>query len=103
MNIVWTDYAQRSQDAVAEYIMQKFGALTLRDFYDNIDNIEWQLSEFPNIGRVEPLLEGRGRLYRSIVVTKQSKVIYYIDGSTIFIVDFWDTRREPEAQADKLN
>ena len=57
--------------------------------------------QFPSLGKIEPLLADRSRLYRSVVLTRQNKIIYYIQDDTVYIVDFWDTRREPEEQANK--
>ena len=43
------------------------------------------------------------KLYRSIVATKYNKIIYFIDGDTIYIADLWDTRREPDTLISKLS
>ena len=102
MKIIWTESAQQSQDAAASYIIEEFGTMPLLDFYKNIDEIEEDLIAFPEIGRVEPLLQDRSILYRSLVATKYNKIIYYVDDDKIYIVDIWDTRREPKAQASRL-
>lgn len=74
----------------------------LIDFYKNLDEIEEDLSDFPELGRIEPLLQDRSKSYRSLVATKYNKIIYYVDDDKIYIVDFWDARREPKAQASRL-
>lgn len=102
MRIIWTDSAQRSQDAAADYIFDEFGAMSLHDFYDNLDKIESNLIAFSEMGKVEPLLRDRSILYRSVVASKYNKIIYFVEGDTIYIVDFWDTRREPKAQARRV-
>ena len=102
MKIIWTESAQKSQDAAAAYIFNEFGAMPLIDFYKNLDEIEEDLSDFPELGRIEPLLQDRSKSYRSLVATKYNKIIYYVDDDKIYIVDFWDTRREPKAQVSKL-
>jgi len=102
MRIIWTNSAQQSQDAAADYIFEEFGAMPLHDFYNNLDEIENNLIAFPEMGKVEPLLQDRSKLYRSIVASKYNKIIYYIDEDIIYIADFWDTRREPKAQASKI-
>lgn len=33
MKIIWTESAQKSQDAAAAYIFNEFGAMPLIDFY----------------------------------------------------------------------
>ena len=37
--------------------------------------------------------------YRSVIINGLNKMVYRIDGDIIYIVDFWDTRREPVGQA----
>lgn len=73
MIIRWSYKAQKQQDAVADYIFNEFGGLALRKFYKKIDTIEEKLIEFPELGKIEQLLNA-----------------------------LWDTRREPKAQARKL-
>ena len=102
MKIIWTESAQKSQDAAASYIFNEYGAMPLIDFYKNLDEIEEDLSDFPELGRIEPLLQDRSKSYRSLVATKYNKIIYYVDDDKIYIVDFWDTRREPKAQVSRL-
>lgn len=70
MRIIWTNSAQQSQDAAADYIFEEFGAMPLHDFYNNLDEIENNLIAFPEMGKVEPLLQDRSKLYRSIVASK---------------------------------
>ena len=103
MRIIWTDSAQQSQDAAADYIFEEFGAISLNEFYNNLDETEESLLTFPEIGKVEPLLQDRSKLYRSIVATKYNKIIYFVDGDTIYIADLWDTRREPDTLISKLS
>ena len=41
------------------------------------------------LGKIEPALRGLKREYRSLVVHKNYKVIYYIDDDMVFIASFW--------------
>lgn len=56
------------------------------------------------VGSMEPLLSNRPMAYRSVVINKLNKMIYYISNTddVIYIVDFWDTRCEPNAQAAQV-
>ena len=54
------------------------------------------------VGSLEPLLQHRSIPYRSIVINKLNKLIYYIENETIIVADFWDTRREPKEQANQI-
>ena len=102
MIIRWSYRAQKQQDAVADYIFKEFGTLALREFYQKIDKVETDLVEFPEIGKLEPLLAHRKKLYRSIMLTKMNKIIYTINNDYIYVHAVWDTRREPKSQASKL-
>ena len=102
MIIRWSYKAQKQQDAVADYIFKEFGDLALRKFYQKIVTIEEKLVEFPEMGKLEPLLAHRKKVYRSIVLTKKNKLVYTIDKDCICVYALWDTRRESKAQASKL-
>ena len=102
MIIRWSYKAQKQQDAAADYIFKGFGAIALLEYYEKIDKIEADLVEFPELGKIEPLLKHRKKVYRSIVFTKKNKLIYPVDEDTICVHALWDTRREPKAQASKL-
>ena len=102
MIIRWSYKAQKQQDAVADYIFGEFGGLALRKFYQKIDKVEAELVEFPEMGKVEPLLADRKKVYRSIVLTKKNKLVYSVDKDCICVHALWNTRREPKAQASRL-
>jgi len=101
--IQWATEAREQWRKTASYILHEWGLSALRKFKENTEDIQNQIIEFPSLGKVEPLLADRNRLYRSIVLTRQNKIIYYIQDDTVYIVGFWDTRREPKKQAKKTN
>ena len=39
--------------------------------------------------------------YRSVIINGLNKMVYRVDGNIIYIVDFWDTRREPVSLASQ--
>ena len=102
MIIRWSYKAQKQQDAVADYIFGEFGERALLKFYQKIDKVEEELIEFPELGKIEPLLAHRKKVYRSIVLTKKNKLVYTIDKDCICVHALWDTRREPKAQASRV-
>lgn len=54
------------------------------------------------MGKIEPLLAGRPQNFRSLVIHKHYKLIYYIDEDTIYIAALIDTRADPDSLAEKL-
>ena len=86
---------------VAAYIRKEFGIKRVKRFRQEIDDVVMTLMRSPNIGSIDPLYANRPLTYRSVIVNGLNKIVYRIDGDIIYIVDFWDTRREPKNQASK--
>lgn len=102
MKVSWS---KRASDAVARtsvYILAMFGPKASEDFLQEVQHVLDLLESNPCLGPVEPLLAQKTKPYRSVVLNHLNKVVYYIKDDTIRIAAFWDTRREPKAQADKL-
>jgi plasmid stabilization system protein ParE len=53
------------------------------------------LANNPNLGIVEPLLAVYPNSYRSLIVRKRHKLIYYVEGETIYIDTIYDCRQQP--------
>ena len=57
-------------------------------------------TENPNIGSIEPALVGRPVIYRSVMINKRFKLIYFTakieDVEYVEIVELWDTYMNPE-------
>ncbi len=100
MQVTWNKKALTQLDAVMKYGRQEFGERTTQRLYARIMSYEPLLAANPRLGITEPLLAGRKREYRSIVVHKLFKLVYYVKDETLYIAALWDTRREPHAQAD---
>ena len=60
------------------------------------------IEDSPNIGPIEPLLAERAVMYRSYVMNHLDKIVYCIEGDTIYIVAFWDVRRDPSTLANEV-
>ena len=101
MTIRWSYKAQKQQDKAADYIYVEFGERAVNEFYNKIDKIEKDLLEFPELGKVEALLAGRKKVYRSLPVNRLSKLIYSVESDHIRIHALWNTRCEPNKQASQ--
>ena len=99
MKIHWHKRAAVQLHQVEEYVLRDFGEHVRREFMDEIESAVLSLADMPTQGRIDPLFAHRSREYRSIIVRRLNKVVYYVDGDVIYIVAFWDTRREPKNQA----
>ena len=96
MRIVVNDEAKEKIRQTAKYIQNKFGKKARVDFRNEIDHVSRLLRNNPYLGPAEPFLAEAPVPYRSIVVNRLNKMVYWINGDVIEIVDFWDTRREPK-------
>ena len=101
MKVVWQESAKVGRREVAAYIRKEFGIKRVKRFRQEIDDVVMTLMRSPNIGSIDPLYANRPLTYRSVIVNALNKIVYRIDGDIIYIVDFWDTRREPKNQASK--
>jgi len=101
MRVLITNFARQKIRETARYIQSEFGKKYRDLLLYKVQETRLYLATNPHLGSIEPLLSNRPTTYRSVVITKLNKMIYCIDDTNaiIYIVDFWDTRREPEAQA----
>ena len=102
MNVKWTKFAQRQRREIARYIAMEFGKKAAEKFYRNVAQWVRSIACNPGIGIKEPLLAERPEGFRSIVISRQNKLVYYVKTDTLYIAALWDTRREPAAQADNI-
>ena len=102
MKVSWSKMAGDAVVCTSVYILDKFGPKASEDFLQEVQHISELLESNPCLGPVEPLLVHKSKPYRSVVLNHLNKMVYYIKGDTIRIAAFWDTRREPKAQARKL-
>lgn len=100
MKIKWVPKARASYRQVARYINTKFGRKARQEFMQRVKDTESHIKRSPNIGPIDPLYADRTVAYRSVIINGLNKMVYRIDDDVIYIVDFWDTRREPKAQAE---
>lgn len=98
MEIRWKRKAKIDYQKQLNYCLHEFGRFTTLRFLERMDKLEVLLSAFPHMGKIEPQLSGKKYEYRSFVVHEHFKMIYRLDEEkeVIYIIHFWDTRREPK-------
>ena len=102
MKVSWSKKAGDAVVRTSVYILDKFGPKASEDFMQEVQHVSELLENNPYLGPTEPLLAHRPKQYRSIILNQLNKIVYYIKGNTIRVAAFWDTRREPKAQAKKV-
>ena len=101
MNVKWSPDAKAALDKTSDSIMERFGIKAKMKFKKEVRRVNDLLKTTPYWGPFEPLLADLPDGFRSIVVNHLNKIVYYIEDDTIYIADFWDTRKEPQSQAQQ--
>lgn len=95
MRVEWSRRALCEWENTVRYIFREFGRKAAEEFEQEIARWEIRIAVNPELAHQEPLLKGRSRLYRGLIVSKYSKLIFYVEGEVVYIADLWDMRREP--------
>ena len=103
MKTIWDPAAKESLRQIARYINTQFGYEARRDFIKRVHETEAFLKRHPDIGFPDPLFTHRRYAYHSVIINGLSKLVYYVDGEVIYIAALWDTRKDPEKQADIID
>jgi plasmid stabilization system protein ParE len=102
MKLKWDKEARQLVDTTAQYIEEQDGAIAGADFLEEVMHVVRLLPLVPYLGPLERLLYRSKVKFRSIVVSKYNKIIYYVRQDEIVIVDFWDTRMNPKTLVKRL-
>lgn len=95
MVIVWMPEALEVMENIRRYLHENDAPRAAAKLIGQFRRQAGLLEKNPNLGAVEPLLSDMPGNYRSLIVRKQYKLIYYIDGETIYIDTIYDCRQEP--------
>ena len=97
MTLHFTANARRQLDSIYSFYEEKNPKAAACLYNDILDEVE-QLLIFPKMAAVEQLLSDYSEEFRSLVVRKNYKVIYFVHEETaeIIIVAVWDCRQNPE-------
>lgn len=103
MKVSVSNLASEEIRSVARYIQQQFGKKHRIEFRKDVEHKLRLLEDNPHLGPVESLLLNASVEYRSVVVNRLNKLVYWINEDTIEVVDFWDVRREPSSLAERVS
>ncbi len=103
MKVSVSSLASEEIRSIARYIQQQFGKRYRIEFRKDLEHKLRLLEENPHLGPVEPLLTNASVEYRSVVVNRLNKLVYWVNEDTIEVVDFWDVRREPSSLAERVS
>lgn len=97
MNLFILPKAMQRLDEIYDYIFS-FSEIAASGIYNEILDELNKLELFPYIGSVEPVLADCGKIFRSLVIMSNYKVIYYVeeDENAVYVATVWDCRQNPE-------
>lgn len=97
LKVYWTDFAKNGLKNIFDYHRKKVSLKIAKQITEKIIRKGEGLSNFPDIGSVEQLLEEMPQNFRYVISTNY-KIIYWVndDKNRIEILDIFDTRQNPE-------
>lgn len=102
MKYVLSTRFQKEVKAIVEYIIDNFGKQYALNFISEIQANISHIQKHPEASPIEPMLSDRQTKFRSKIVSKHNKAIYYIKGDIIYFTDLWDMRRNPDALMKRI-
>lgn len=104
MKVIAHERATESITKMSADCVARMGNRSGRKVIAKYEDAKKLLARQPWLGRLEPLLADRAKAYRSLVIHKHCKVVYFVDeeADTLVIADVWDTRREPKNLTQNL-
>ena len=103
MKVIWSKSALKKVSKTADYIETEYGKKSKNKFLKKVFHITELLENNPKLGQTELLLEDAPLKFRSYIIDKYNRIIYYTNNYSIEIVDFWDMRRNPDTLKKEFN
>ena len=88
--IIWTPEAEKSFEAVIDYLQKHWSQRELEKFIEQVNNIVYHITRHPLAYR-----KGAKDDIREALITKHNLLLYRILGETIYILYVWETRKNP--------
>ncbi len=89
--IKWNDAANHTFDEVTDYLQEHFSTRAAENFanlvYDRIEMLVKGLT----VGRKS----AKAKTVMILQLDKHRQMFYRMHGTTLIIIDFWDTRQDP--------
>lgn len=102
MKLIWTNPAIDELGKTIRYIANNYGNKSVAKFHRQLAKSIKMITNNPLSAPKELLLENEEEGFRSTVINRLNKLVYYIDNDTIIISDLWDTRKNPETLANRI-
>ena len=94
--IKWSLQAERSYGQIIDYMTDEFGVTRTNRYIAKVYKEVNKLARHPQLGPIEPWLEGSRYEFRKLVIEHLTKIIYRVTDNSIEIADVWDVRKDPK-------
>jgi plasmid stabilization system protein ParE len=101
MKIIWLRFAAENLERLYGSL-KEFSPKAAATLYNDILDEVVKLSAFPQMAAKESLLVKEPEVFRSLVVRRRYKVVYFIEDETVKIADVWDCRQDPKTLVKKI-
>ena len=88
--VIWTPEAEKSFDAVIAYLEEHWTRREIKNFLEQTNVIIQHITRHPLSFRSA----GKEDI-REALITKQNLLLYRISEGTLYLLYFWDTRKNP--------
>lgn len=102
LNVVWSAFSQNEYIKALMHIHDEFGLKAAKELQTSVDRWVKRIANNPEISAPEVFLKNEAHQYRSKIVGKHNKLVYWYDSTTIYISDFWDMRRDPSKMTKRV-
>ena len=104
MKTRWLESAERDIDLIYDFYALDKSIKVADKIYNEIVDASYSLIDFPLMAPIElELTNERKRQFRSLLVRKHYKIVYFIEGDFIYIAAVWDCRTEPKTNISRTN
>jgi plasmid stabilization system protein ParE len=101
MVVIWLPLAEDALDNIYCFYKDRSEQAASKLLSDILQATK-RLEEYPEMAFREPLLVERPEVFRSLIVRKTYKVVYYREDDIAFIADIWDTRQYPDNLRNRI-
>lgn len=102
MKLYWLELAEKDLDSIYNFYAKDKSQKAATKIYNEILNVAEKLIDFPLIGQIEEEISEEREEYRSLLVRKLFRIIYFIDADSLFIVAIWDCRKDFQTNKKKI-
>ena len=103
MNIEYTPSFHEAMDNLLSCGQKFYTHKILSTTINTLKKYRDLLKANPLLGSTEPLLNNLSIEYRSLVIYKHIKLIYFIYEDVLYFADIWDTRQSEDSLRERIN